>query len=75
RKGPKNLPSRILHFSIYPRIMRMEWAIDAFLEGGRQTLEQWLIGDTRIKNERQVNSVIEAILSMPENKDTDRHFR
>jgi alpha-galactosidase len=55
--------------------MRMEWAIDAFLEGGRQTLEQWLIGDTRIKNERQVNSVIEAILSMPENKDTDRHFR
>ncbi|MGC8689769.1 MAG: alpha-glucosidase/alpha-galactosidase [Thermoplasmata archaeon] len=75
RKGPKNIPSRILHFSIYPRIMRMEWAIDAFLEGGRQTLEQWLIDDPRTRNERQVNSVIEAILSMPENQDMARHFR
>ncbi|MEM0185336.1 MAG: alpha-glucosidase/alpha-galactosidase, partial [Thermoplasmata archaeon] len=71
----KFLPPKIIHSSILPRIMRMEWAIDAFLEGGRQTLEIWLENDQRTKNSKQINDVIDAILKMPENEEMARHFR
>ncbi len=71
----KNLPSKILNFSINPRIMRMEWAIEAFLEGGSQTLEQWLNFDPRTKNDKQVKDVINAFLSIPENQELAEHFK
>lgn len=75
RQEGKSLPQRILNFSITPRIMRMEWAIDAFLEGGRQTLDAWLISDPRTQNNKQAENVIEALLSIPENQEMARHFR
>ncbi|MCX8180403.1 MAG: alpha-glucosidase/alpha-galactosidase [Thermofilaceae archaeon] len=69
------LPSRIMKHVIWPRMMRMEWALEAFLEGGRDLLFEWLIVDPRTKSNEQVNAVIDAILSMPENKEMAAHFK
>ena len=70
----KELPSRVLKYVIYPRMIRMEWALEAFLEGGRDLLFDWLIVDARTKSTRQVEETIDAILSLPENKEMAKHF-
>lgn len=69
------LPTKILNFAIRPRIVRMEWALEAFLEGGKEILFEWLVDDPRTKNDQQVEEVINALLSMEENKEMAKHFR
>ncbi|MEM1853270.1 MAG: alpha-glucosidase/alpha-galactosidase [Thermofilaceae archaeon] len=69
------LPSRIMKHVIWPRMMRMEWALEAFLEGGRDVLFEWLIVDPRTKSTEQVDAVINDILSMPENREMAEHFK
>lgn len=51
------------------RRLRLEWALKAFLEGGRETLEEWLLIDPRTKSNRQVDAVIDDLLSMPGNEE------
>jgi len=52
----------------------MEWALEAFLEGGRDLLFEWLINDTRTRSIRQVNETIDDLLSIPENGEMAEHF-
>jgi alpha-galactosidase len=54
--------------------MRAEWAIQAFLEGGRDHLFNWLIVDVRTNSVQQVNDVIDAILKMPGNEEMAKHY-
>ncbi|MGQ9479360.1 MAG: alpha-glucosidase/alpha-galactosidase [Thermoproteota archaeon] len=75
RLSVESLPKRVLNYVLKPRMMRMEWALEAFLEGGRDTLFEWLTVDPRTKSTGQVNQVIDAILSMPENQEMAKHFR
>ncbi len=70
----KSLPKRVMKYVIYPRMTRMEWALEAFLEGGRDLLFEWLIVDPRTGSIKQVEEVIDALLSLPENKEMARHF-
>jgi len=70
----ESLPKRIIKYVIYPRMMRMEWALEAFIQGGRDHLFDWLITDPRTKSTRQVEKVIDAILSIPENGEMAKHF-
>ncbi len=70
--GP--LPSKIYRYAILPRLVRMEWAIAANLEGDRDHLFNWLIVDVRTKNTNQVEEVIDAILKMPGNEEMAKHF-
>lgn len=74
RIAGKSLPRRMMKYVIYPRMIRMEWALEAFLEGGRDLLFEWLIVDPRTKSPRQIEKVIDALLSLPENKEMARHF-
>jgi len=69
-----NLPKRLMNYTIYPRMMRMEWALEAFTEGGRDLLFEWLIVDARTKSTKQADRVIDAILSLPENEEMAKHF-
>ncbi len=69
------LPSKILKYAIMPRIMRAEWSISAFMEGGRDHLFEWLIVDRRTNSISQANQVIDAILRMPENDEMAKHFK
>jgi alpha-galactosidase len=75
RMRVERLPRRILNYVLHPRMMRMEWALEAFLEGGRDTLFEWLITDPRTKSTDQVNQVIDDLLSMPENLEMAKHFK
>ena len=68
------LPKRIMNYVMIPRLMRCEWALEAFLEGGRDLLFEWLIVDPRTKSTRQVNEVIDAILKLPGNEEIAKHF-
>ncbi|MGC8570354.1 MAG: alpha-glucosidase/alpha-galactosidase [Caldivirga sp.] len=72
-----NLPKawgRVLKYTIMPRVIRGEWAIEAFLGGGRDALFNWLIIDPRTKSNEQVNQVIDAILKIPGNEEMAKHF-
>jgi len=68
------LPKRIIKYVIYPRMMRMEWALEAFTQGGRDRLFDWLIVDPRTRSTKQVNKTIDEILSLPENDEMAKHF-
>ncbi|MEO0252094.1 MAG: alpha-glucosidase/alpha-galactosidase [candidate division WOR-3 bacterium] len=70
-----SLPKNIMKYVMYPRMIRMEWALEAFLEGGRDLLFDWLIVDPRTKNTKQVEAVIDDLLSLPENKEMAEHFK
>ena len=71
----RRLPKRIMKYVMWPRMMRMEWALEAFLEGGRDHLFNWLIVDPRTQSTRQVEETIDAILKLPGNEEMARHFR
>jgi len=64
-----SIPRKILNQVLLPRLMRAEWAIEAFLEGGRDHLFNWLIVDPRTKSTEQVNNVIDDILKLPGNEE------
>ncbi|MCS7111190.1 MAG: alpha-glucosidase/alpha-galactosidase [Ignisphaera sp.] len=68
------LPSKVHKYVIIPRLMRMEWALEAFLKGGRDTLFNWLIVDPRTKSTKQVEETIDAILKIPGNEEMAKHF-
>ncbi|MEM3479598.1 MAG: alpha-glucosidase/alpha-galactosidase [Candidatus Bathyarchaeia archaeon] len=69
------LPKSIMNYVIYPRMTRMEWALEAFLEGGRDLLFDWLIVDPRTKSVGQVEETINDLLSLPENVEMAKHFK
>lgn len=70
-----SLPGKILKSVLWPRMLRMEMAITAFLEGGRQILIDWLMLDPRTKSEKQAEEAWDAILSLPENEEMRKHYR
>jgi len=68
------LPERIKKMYLYPRIMRMEWALEAFLTGDKKVLEEFLIRDPRTKSYDQVVKVIDEILALPGNEEMRKHY-
>ena len=53
----------------------MEWALEAFLEGGKDLLLEWLLNDQRTKSLEQAESVIGDILALPFNKEMAEHYK
>ena len=74
RKQLTPLPRKIMNRVMLPRMTRMEWALEAFLEGGRDHLVNWLLYDVRTRSMRQVEEVIEAILKLPGNEEMAKHY-
>jgi len=73
---PKDaIPDKLYKYVMLPRIMRVEWALEANLKGGRDTLFHWLIMDIRTKSMKQIEDVIDAILKLPGNEEMAKHFR
>jgi alpha-galactosidase len=68
------LPERIKKMYLYPRIMRMEWALEAFLTGDKKVLEEFLIRDPRTESYDQVVKVIDEILALPGNEEMRKHY-
>ncbi len=75
RSGGRRLPRKVMNFSILPRIQRMEWALEAFLDGGKETLLEWLMADPRTRTNKQAERVVDDLLKMDENRIMAKHFR
>jgi len=74
-RKPVTPPVRKVHnYALIPRMMRMEWALEAFLEGGRDHLFNWLIVDPRTRSTSQVEETIDALLGMPGNGEMAKHY-
>ena len=67
--------NKIIKYVLYPRYMRMEWALEAFLEGGRDVLLEWLLYDVRTKSTKQAEEAIDAMLKVPGSEEMALHFR
>lgn len=73
-KVEPDLTDRIKKFYLWPRILRMEWYLEAFTSRDRRVLEEILIRDPRTKSYEQVVNVLEEILNLPFNEDLRKHF-
>jgi len=71
----KPFPKRLVEFVLMPRMLHMEWGLEAFRSGSREMLVEILIRDPRTKSEKQAREAIEAVLSIPENSDMAKHYR
>ncbi|HOP25501.1 MAG TPA: alpha-glucosidase/alpha-galactosidase, partial [Defluviitoga sp.] len=69
-----DIPERIKKMYLMPRILRMEWALEAFLTGDRRVLEEFLIRDPRTRSYEQVVKVIDEILALPGNEEMRKHY-
>ena len=71
----KPFPNKLLHFVLIPRLLRLEWALDAFVNKDRELLVENLIRDPRTRSEDQARKTIDALLEMPLNADMKEHYR
>lgn len=69
------LPKRLMLHAIIPRMLRMEWALEAYLEGSRELLNEWLLNDPRTRSLTQAKDAVEEILKLPFNKEMAEHYR
>jgi alpha-galactosidase len=53
----------------------MEWALEAYKEGGRDLLAEWLLSDPRTKSSTQAEETIKEILTLPFNKEMAEHYK
>lgn len=68
------IPKRIMDMYLAPRMLRMEWALEAFLSGDKRILQEILVRDPRTKSFEQAEAVIEEILALPFNKEMKKHY-
>ncbi len=69
------LPKLLMLHVIIPRMLRMEWALEAFLEGGKDLLFEWLLNDPRTRSLEQAEALIKDILTLPFNKEMAKHYK
>lgn len=68
-------PSRLLNFMIIPRLLTMEWNLEAFLSGEKELLLEILIRDPRTHSERQAREALEEILAQQENRAMAEYYK
>ncbi|QOR95026.1 alpha-glucosidase/alpha-galactosidase [Thermosphaera chiliense] len=67
--------NKVLKQVLLPRMMRMEWALQAFLEPGRDVLLEWLMYDVRTRSVSQAEEAIDAMLKLPGNEEMAEVFK
>ncbi|MBM7560303.1 alpha-galactosidase [Marinitoga litoralis] len=68
------LNKRIVRYYLYPRMIRMDMALEAFLTGDVKLLEEFLIRDRRTTSYSQVKNVLEELMNLPENQEMKKHY-
>lgn len=69
-----DIPERIKKMYLRPRILRMEWALEAFTTGDRRVLEEVLVRDPRTRSFEQVKAVWDEIINLPFNEEMKKHY-
>jgi alpha-galactosidase len=68
------IPDELLKLALIPRLVRLEFAMEAFLGGGRSVLLELLSRDPRTRSNEQAKRVLDEILNLPFNKDVKKHY-
>ncbi len=68
-----SLPERIVKWYLYPRMMRMEWALEAFEKRNPDLIIEILLRDPRTRSYEQAKAVVDDILSSPFNQEMKKH--
>lgn len=68
------LPDRIMLGVMWPRWLRMERTLAAYLTGDRRYLMQSLLHDHRTRTWEQAEEALDALMGMPHNAAAARHF-
>lgn len=69
-----DLTDRITYMYLMPRILRMRWALEAFLSRDRKVLEEILVRDPRTRSFEQVQLVLEDIMQLSVNREMAEYF-
>ena len=69
-----SLPRRLLTMYLMPRILRMEWALEAFTLRDRSVLEEILLRDPRTRSYKQVQRVWDQLLGLPFHEELRNYF-
>jgi len=69
------ISKRIMNMYLAPRMLRMEWALEAFVSGDKMILQEILIRDPRTKSFEQAKAVVDEILALPFNKEMKKHYK
>jgi alpha-galactosidase/6-phospho-beta-glucosidase family protein len=70
-----DIPKRIKQMYLIPKILRMEWALEAFITGDRKVVEEIIVRDTRTKSFDQVKAVLNEIMALPFSEETRKHYK
>jgi len=68
------LSKEVIRYYLYPRMVRMELSVNAYLERRLDYLKEILYRDPRTKSDEQVDEVFNEILSLKENEKMRRHY-
>jgi len=68
------IPKRLLNMVLIPRMLRLEWALEAFNSGDKQMLYEILMRDRRTRKEEQAIRTIDEIFSLPFNREMKEHY-
>ncbi|MCL6613256.1 MAG: alpha-glucosidase/alpha-galactosidase [Firmicutes bacterium] len=69
-----DLTERIKKMYLMSRILRMEWALEAFISRDRKVLEEILVRDPRTRSFAQVQAVLDEIMALPFHEELREHF-
>jgi alpha-galactosidase len=68
------IPRKLVDMALTPRLMRLNFAMEAFLSGDRSILLELLYRDVRTKSDKQAEQVLEEVLNLPFNEEMRRHY-
>ncbi|MCL6572043.1 MAG: alpha-glucosidase/alpha-galactosidase [Bacillus sp. (in: Bacteria)] len=70
-----DLTERIKKMYLMPRILRMEWALEAFISKDKKVLEEILVRDPRTRSFEQVQAVLDKIMALPFHEELRSYFK
>lgn len=70
-----DIPERIKKMYLLPKILSMEWELEAFITGDRKVVEEIILRDPRTKSFKQVKAVLNEALALPFNEETRKHYK
>jgi alpha-galactosidase/6-phospho-beta-glucosidase family protein len=68
------IPKRVLDNVLVPRLMRLEWVMDAYFSGSKNALLEIVYRDPRTRTGEQARELLDEILSLPFNAAMKRHY-
>jgi alpha-galactosidase/6-phospho-beta-glucosidase family protein len=60
---------------LIPRLARLEWVMDAYISGSKDSLLEIVYRDPRTKSGDQARKVLDKILSLPFNAAMNKHYQ